>query len=93
MTRDNIEDYLYFFWAPLLKAEAIAPDEIDLFQKMVILTLSQASVYIEAPTYKAGSSSRDFSGVDMQVNNFIDLENLRILRTSRLYKIADSCPV
>jgi hypothetical protein len=32
-------------------------------------------------------------GVDVQVNGFIDLENIRILRTSRLYKIADSCPV
>ncbi len=30
---------------------------------------------------------------DFQVNSFIDLENIRILRTSRLYKIADSCPV
>lgn len=27
----------------------------------------------------------------IQVNNFIDLENIRILRTSRLYKITDSC--
>jgi hypothetical protein len=33
------------------------------------------------------------AGVDIQVNNLIDLENIRILRTSRLYKIADSCPV
>ncbi len=30
---------------------------------------------------------------DISINNFIDLENTRILRTSRLYKIADSCPV
>ncbi len=30
---------------------------------------------------------------DLPVNSFIDLENIRILRTSRLYKIADSCPV
>lgn len=30
---------------------------------------------------------------DFQVNSFIDLENVRILRTSRLYKISDSCPV
>jgi len=30
---------------------------------------------------------------DFQVNSFIDLENIRILRASRLYKIADSCPV
>lgn len=33
------------------------------------------------------SNRGDISG------NIIDLENLRILRTSRLYKIADSCPV
>jgi len=30
---------------------------------------------------------------DFHINSFIDLENIRILRTSRLYKIADSCPV
>lgn len=30
---------------------------------------------------------------DIQANSFIDLENIRILRTSRLYKIPDSCPV
>jgi hypothetical protein len=31
--------------------------------------------------------------IDVEVNNLIDLENIRILRTSRLYKITDSCPV
>ena len=60
MTRDNIEDYLYFFWAPLLKEGAVAVEEIDDFEKMIILTLSQGSVYIEAPNYKAGSS-REFA--------------------------------
>jgi len=33
------------------------------------------------------------AGVDLEINYMIDLENVRILRTSRLYKIADSCPV
>lgn len=33
------------------------------------------------------------AGIDVEINHFIDLENVRILRTSRLYKIADSCPV
>jgi hypothetical protein len=30
---------------------------------------------------------------DIAADIFIDLENTRILRTSRLYKVADSCPV
>ncbi|HEX5025714.1 MAG TPA: hypothetical protein VFV68_10595, partial [Agriterribacter sp.] len=33
------------------------------------------------------------AGIDVEINHFIDLENIRILRTSRLYKISDSCPV
>lgn len=61
MTKDQIADYLYFFWAPLLKAKAINEDELNDFQKMIILTLSQASVYVEAPGYIAGASSRDFA--------------------------------
>ncbi|HEX5025709.1 MAG TPA: hypothetical protein VFV68_10570, partial [Agriterribacter sp.] len=60
MTRDSIEDYLYFFWAPLLKEGTLNPDDIDAFQEMIILTLSQAAVYIEAPEYIAGVSSREF---------------------------------
>jgi hypothetical protein len=31
--------------------------------------------------------------IQNDVNNFLDLENIRILRTSRLYKITESCPV
>lgn len=61
MTKDQIEDYLYFFWAPLLKANAIADADKDSFEQMIILTLSQTSVYIEAPDYVAGASSRDYS--------------------------------
>lgn len=73
MTRDNIEDYLYFFWAPLLKANAVNADEVDLFQKMIILTLSQSSVYIEAPDYKAGNSSREYTDdIKNEVSTFAD---------------------
>ncbi len=61
MTKDQIEDYLYFFWAPLLKANAVADADMDSFQQKIILTLSQASVYIEAPNYTAGTSSRDYA--------------------------------
>ncbi|MFT3701340.1 MAG: hypothetical protein QM802_03180 [Agriterribacter sp.] len=32
-------------------------------------------------------------GVGFEVNHNLDLENIRLLRTSRLYKIEDSCPV
>lgn len=35
----------------------------------------------------------DSRPVDLPVNSIIDLENIRILRASRLYKIAESCPV
>jgi hypothetical protein len=34
----------------------------------------------------------DSRPADLPVNSLIDLENIRILRTSRLYKIAESCP-
>src|SRR6266542_7075131 len=61
MTKAEIEDYLYFFWATLLKANAVADTDIDSFQQMIILTLSQASVYIEAPGYAANTSSREYA--------------------------------
>ncbi|WP_426672052.1 hypothetical protein ACPPVU_12535 [Mucilaginibacter sp. McL0603] len=73
MTNDEIKDYLYFFWAPLLKADAVSEAAIDEFQKMIILTLSQAVVYIEAPAYKAGTSTRDFSdNIITDINEFSD---------------------
>lgn len=61
MTKGQIEDYLYFFWAPLLKVNAPADADKDSFQQMIILTLSQASVYIEAAAYTAGASSREYA--------------------------------
>jgi len=71
MTKEEIKDYLYFFWAPLLKANAVSDADINGFQKMITLTLSQAAVYIEAPAYKAGSSNRDFSDdIITDINEF-----------------------
>lgn len=73
MTRDDIEDYLYFFWAPLLKANAVGVSEIDDFQKMIILTMSQASVYIEAPAYISLNSSREYPDkIKNEVSDFTD---------------------
>ncbi len=73
MTRDNIEDYLYFFWAPLLKANAVGIAEIDDFQKMIILTMSQASAYIEAPAYISLNSSREYPDeIKKEVSDFTD---------------------
>lgn len=73
MTKNEIEDYLYFFWAPLQKANAIADVDVDSFQQMIILTLSQASVYIEAPGYAAGTSRRDYEDdIIHEINELTD---------------------
>ena len=72
MIRDNIEDYLYFFWAPLLKAEAVSAEQMDAFQQMIILTLGQASVYIEAPAYKPGSSREFSEEIKKSITEFTD---------------------
>ncbi|NCD72506.1 hypothetical protein [Mucilaginibacter agri] len=73
MTKDQIEDYLYFFWAPLLKANSIADVDRDSFERLVILTLSQVSVYIEAPDYVSGASSRDYSAdIVTEIDQFAD---------------------
>ncbi|MFT3701338.1 MAG: hypothetical protein QM802_03170 [Agriterribacter sp.] len=72
MTRDSIEDYLYFFWAPLLEAGVLSPDQVDDFQKMIILTLSQSSVYIEAPDYKPGSTRNYSDDIKNDITQFSD---------------------
>lgn len=73
MTKSEIEDYLYFFWAPLLEANAVSDADMDSFQKMIILSFSQASVYIEAPAYKVASSSREYSDdIINEINDFAD---------------------
>ncbi|MEP6682780.1 MAG: hypothetical protein ABJA35_05945, partial [Parafilimonas sp.] len=73
MTKEEIEDYLYFFLAPLLKANTVGDADMDSFQQMIILTLSQASVYIEAPGYTANTSSREFS--NEIINEISDLSD------------------
>jgi hypothetical protein len=73
MTKDQIEDYLYFFWAPLLKVNAPADADKDSLQQMIILTLSQATIYIEAPGYVAGTSSREYADeIVKKINEFAD---------------------
>ncbi len=57
---DEIIDYLYFFWAPLLEAHAIRENEMDDLQKMIILTMSQPTRHVEAPAYTLGTSSREY---------------------------------
>ena len=37
MTKEEIEDYLYFFWAPLLQAGEVSDDDMEEFQKRIIL--------------------------------------------------------
>jgi len=87
MTKDQIIDYLYFFWAPLLKANAINENERNDFQKIIILTLSQASVHIEAPGYIAGTSSRDFTE---EITHEIDKLADRIVATIPVRTAEDS---
>ena len=96
MTKEEIEDYLYFFWAPLLKTNAVSAADIEDFQKMIILTFSQATVYVEATGYNAGSSSREYpEEITNEISAFADkiFANVpsRTLDDSYWLKISHKC--